>query len=78
MSVAGYDNANGPEGLVTNLIETAAKALDDLSDAAGEIAPDVGDMTNTLVEAQRIADKAALELRRLSKKVAAQNAAAAS
>ncbi|MBP2314775.1 hypothetical protein [Azospirillum soli] len=75
--MAGYDNANGPAGLVINLIDTAAKALDDLSDAAGEIAPDVGDLTATLVEAQRIADKAALDLRRLSKKVAGQKVATA-
>nr|WP_246499888.1 hypothetical protein [Azospirillum soli] len=59
------------------MIDTAAKALDDLSDAAGEIAPDVGDLTATLVEAQRIADKAALDLRRLSKKVAGQKVATA-
>lgn len=75
--MAGYDNANGPAGLVINLIDTAAKALDDMSDAAGEIAPDVGDLTDTLVEAQRIADRASQELRRLSKKVASKKTAAA-
>lgn len=67
--MAGYDNPEGPAGLVTNLIETAAKALDDLSDAAGEVAPDVGDLAGVLVEAQRIADRAALDLRRLARKV---------
>ncbi len=75
--MAGYDDANGPAGLVINLIDTAAKALDDLSDAAGEIAPDVGDLTDVLVEAQRIADKAALDLRRLSRKVASTKTAVA-
>lgn len=75
--MAGYDDANGPAGLVINLIDTAAKALDDLSDAAGEIAPDVGDLTYVLVEAQRIADKAALDLRRLSRKVASTKTAVA-
>lgn len=74
--MAGYDNAQGPEGLVINLIETAAKALDEMSDAAGEIAPDVGDLTASLVDAQRVADRAAQELRRIARKVAASRAAA--
>ncbi|HYH19717.1 MAG TPA: hypothetical protein VD995_13970 [Azospirillum sp.] len=74
--MAGYDNAQGPEGLVINLIETAAKALDEMSDAAGEIAPDVGDLTASLVDAQRVADRAAQELRRIARKVTASRAAA--
>lgn len=74
--MAGYDNAQGPEGLVISLIETAAKALDDMSDAAGEIAPDIGDLTDSLVDAQRVADHAAQDLRRIAKKVAARRAAA--
>ncbi|KAA0682335.1 hypothetical protein [Roseomonas genomospecies 6] len=74
--MAGYDNADGPAGLVIRLIDTAVKALDDMSDAAGDIAPDVGDLTDTLVAAQRIADRAAQDLRRLSQKVAVQKVAA--
>ncbi|WP_029008919.1 hypothetical protein [Azospirillum halopraeferens] len=73
--MAGYDDADGPQGLVIRLIETAARALDELSDAAGEVAPDVGDLASVLVEAQRIADRAALDLRRLSRK-AGEGAAA--
>ncbi|WP_448206348.1 hypothetical protein [Azospirillum sp. sgz302134] len=70
--MAGYDNADGPAGLVIRLIDTAVKALDEMSDAAGEIAPDVGDLTDALVSAQRIADRASLELKRLSQKVTAE------
>lgn len=68
--MAGYDNADGPAGLVIRLIDTAVKALDEMSDAAGEIAPDVGNLTDVLVNAQRIADRAAQDLKRLSQKVA--------
>ncbi|ALJ37674.1 hypothetical protein D9623_19700 [Azospirillum brasilense] len=70
--MAGYDNANGPAGLVIRLIDTAVKALNEMSDAAGEIAPDVGNLTDTLVAAQRIADRASQDLQRLSQKVVAQ------
>ena len=63
--MAGFDSAAGPAGVVTGLIEKAASELDAMSDAAGEIAPEVGDLTSVLVEAQRIADRAALDLRRL-------------
>lgn len=73
--MAGYDNGTGPEGVVISLIETAVKSLDAMSEAAGEIAPDVGNLTDTLVSAQRIADKASLELRRLAEKLAKQAAA---
>ena len=69
--MAGYDDADGPAGLVVRLIDTAVKALDEMSDAAGDIAPDVGNLTDTLVAAQRIADRAAQDLKRLSQKVAA-------
>ncbi|MBP2292561.1 hypothetical protein [Azospirillum rugosum] len=74
--MAGYDNADGPAGLVIRLIDTAVKALDEMSDAAGEIAPDVGNYTDALVAAQRIADRAAQDLKRLSQKVAADAKAA--
>lgn len=67
--MAGFDSAAGPAGVVTGLIEKAAAELDAMSDAAGEIAPEVGDLTGVLVEAQRIADRAALDLRRLVKKL---------
>lgn len=67
--MAGFDSAAGPAGVVTGLIEKAAAELDAMSDAAGEIAPDVGDLTGILVEAQRVADRAALDLRRLARKV---------
>ena len=70
--MAGNHNADGPAGLVIRLIDSAVKALDEMSDAAGEIAPDVGNLTDTLVAAQRIADRASQDLRRLSQKVAAQ------
>ncbi len=63
--MAGFDSAAGPAGVVTGLIDKAASELDAMSDAAGEIAPEVGDLTSILVEAQRIADRAALDLRRL-------------
>lgn len=69
--MSSFDTAAGPEGLVKSLIENAAKSLDDMSDAAGEIAPDVGDLASFLVDAQRIADKAAQDLHRLAKKVPA-------
>ncbi|KAA0592533.1 hypothetical protein J2848_006184 [Azospirillum lipoferum] len=68
--MTGFDSAAGAAGVVTGLIEKAAAELDAMSDAAGEIAPEVGDLTGVLVEAQRIADRAALELRRLVHKVA--------
>lgn len=68
-SMAGFDSAAGPAGVVTGLIEKAAAELDTMSDAAGEIAPEVGDLTGILVEAQRVADRAALDLRRLARKV---------
>ncbi|MBP2230498.1 hypothetical protein [Azospirillum agricola] len=68
--MAGFDSAAGPETVVTGLIEKAAKELDALSDAAGDVAPEVGDLAEILVEAQRIADRAALDLRRLTKRVA--------
>lgn len=74
--MSSFDNSQGPEGLVKGLIEKAAVALDELSDAAGVVAPDVGELASTLVEAQRIADKAALDLRRLAKKVPAAKALA--
>ena len=67
--MAGFDSAAGPAGVVTGLIEKAAAELDAMSDAAGEIAPEVGELTGVLVEAQRIADRAALDLRRLVKKL---------
>ncbi|SMF29173.1 hypothetical protein SAMN02982917_1339 [Azospirillum oryzae] len=67
--MAGFDSAAGPAGVVTGLIEKAAAELDAMSDAAGEIAPEVGDLTSVLVEAQRIADRAALDLRRLLQKL---------
>nr|WP_295829577.1 hypothetical protein [uncultured Azospirillum sp.] len=67
--MAGFDSAAGPAGVVTGLIEKAASELDAMSDAAGEIAPEVGDLTSVLVEAQRIADRAALDLRRLVQKL---------
>lgn len=69
--MTSFDNGQGPEGLVKGLIEKAAAALDELSDTAGAVAPDVGDLASFLVEAQRVADKAALDLRRLAKKVPA-------
>lgn len=72
--MSNFDTAAGPEGLVRNLIENAAKSLDDMSDAAGEIAPDVGGLASFLVDAQRIADKAAQDLHRLAKKVPAAKA----
>jgi hypothetical protein len=68
--MAGFDSAAGAAGVVTGLIEKVAAELDAMSDAAGEIAPEVGDLTGVLVEAQRIADRAALDLRRLVQKVA--------
>ncbi|PWC90497.1 hypothetical protein TSH100_02880 [Azospirillum sp. TSH100] len=68
--MAGFDSATGAAGVVTGLIEKAAGELDIMSDAASEIAPEVGDLTGVLVEAQRIADRAALDLRRLLQKVA--------
>lgn len=74
--MTSFDNGQGPEGLVKGLIEKAAASLDEMSDAAGEIAPDVGDLASFLVEAQRIADKAAQELHRLAKKVPKAKAAA--
>lgn len=61
--MAGFDSTAGAAGIVTGLIEKAAAELDAMSDAAGEIAPEVGDLTDVLVEAQRIADRAALEHR---------------
>lgn len=67
--MAGFDSAAGPAGVVTGLIGKAAAELDAMSDAAGEIAPEVGDLTGVLVEAQRIADRAALDLRRLLQRV---------
>ncbi|WP_395454998.1 hypothetical protein ACHMW5_14520 [Azospirillum melinis] len=67
--MAGFDSTAGAAGVVTGLIEKAAAELDAMSDAAGEIAPEVGDLTGVLVEAQRIADRAALELRRLTRKL---------
>ncbi|WP_042444241.1 hypothetical protein [Azospirillum sp. B510] len=67
--MAGFDSAAGPAGVVTGLLEKAAAELDAMSDAAGDIAPEVGDLTSVLVEAQRIADRAALELRRLVQRV---------
>lgn len=67
--MVSYDGTDGPAGVVKKLIETAAKSLDDMSEAAGEIAPDVGDHTDILVAAQRIADKAAIDLRRLTAKL---------
>lgn len=54
---------------VAELLGTAIKALDDMSDTAGIIAPDVGDLASTLVEAQRIVDKASQDLQRLAKKL---------
>ncbi|PWC75590.1 hypothetical protein [Azospirillum sp. TSH64] len=68
--MAGFDSTAGAAGVVTGLIEKAAAELDAMSDAAAEIAPEVGDLTGVLVEAQRIADRAALELRRLTQKLA--------
>ncbi|PGH56641.1 hypothetical protein CRT60_17170 [Azospirillum palustre] len=67
--MAGFDSTAGAAGVVTGLIEKAAAELDAMSDAAGEIAPEVGDLTGVLVEAQRIADRAASELRRLTQKL---------
>lgn len=67
--MAGFDSTAGAAGVVTGLIEKAAAELDAMSDAAGEIAPEVGDLTSVLVEAQRIADRAASELRRLTQKL---------
>ncbi|WP_372399265.1 hypothetical protein ABMY26_30490 [Azospirillum sp. HJ39] len=67
--MAGFDSAAGPAGVVSGLIGKAAAELDAMSDAAGEIAPEVGDLTGVLVEAQRIADRAALDLRRLLQRV---------
>lgn len=75
--MAGYDNADGAAGLVAGLIDKAVASLDEMSDTAGEIAPDVGGLTDTLVAAQRIADRAAQELKRLSAKVKADAKAAA-
>lgn len=69
MAMTGFDNAAGPQGLVIGLIEKAASELDAMSNAAGDIAPNVGDLSETLVNAQRIADRASLELRRLTKKL---------
>lgn len=63
------DSGNGPEGIVKSLIESAAQSLDAMSEAAGDIAPDVGDHAGVLVAAQRIADKAATDLRRLTAKL---------
>lgn len=68
--MAGFDSTAGAAGVVTGLIEKAAAELDAMSDAAAEIAPEVGDLTGVLVEAQRIADRAALDLRRLVQKLA--------
>ncbi len=67
--MVGFDSAAGPAGVVIGLIGKAAAELDAMSDAAGEIAPEVGDLTGVLVEAQRIADRAALDLRRLLQRV---------
>lgn len=67
--MVSYDSGNGPAGMVKTLIETAAASLDSMSEAAGEIAPDVGDHAAVLVAAQRIADKAAVDLRRLTAKL---------
>jgi len=67
--MAGFDSTAGASGVVTGLIEKAAAELDAMSDAAAEIAPEVGDLTGVLVEAQRIADRAALDLRRLTQKL---------
>lgn len=67
--MAGFDSTAGAAGVVTGLIEKAAAELDAMSDAAAEIAPEVGDLTGVLVEAQRIADRAALDLRRLTQKL---------
>ncbi|PWC33937.1 hypothetical protein [Azospirillum sp. TSO35-2] len=68
--MAGFDSAAGAAGLVAGLIEKAAAELDTMSDAAADIAPEVGDLSAVLVEAQRIADRAALDLRRLARKAA--------
>ncbi len=68
--MAGFDSANGSEDVVIGLIEKTAKELDAMSDAAGEIAPDVGDLAEILVSAQRIVDRAAIDLRRLTRTVA--------
>lgn len=67
--MAGFDSTAGAAGVVTGLIEKAAAELDAMSDAAAEIAPEVGDLTGVLVEAQRIADRAALDLRRLTQRL---------
>lgn len=63
------DSGEGPQGIVKSLIENAATCLDAMSEAAGEVAPDVGGYTDVLVAAQRIADKAAIDLRRLTAKL---------
>jgi len=68
--MAGFDSTAGAAGVVSGLIEKAIAELDAMSDAAGEIAPEVGDLTGVLVEAQRVADRAALDLRRLAQKLA--------
>lgn len=70
MRMVSDDKGNGPAGIVKNLIENTARSLDAMSDSAGEIAPDVGGYTDVLVAAQRIADKAAIDLRRLTAKLA--------
>ncbi|NYZ16605.1 hypothetical protein HL658_29015 [Azospirillum sp. RWY-5-1] len=67
--MVSYDGTGGPAGVVKSLIENAAKSLDEMSETAGEIAPDVGEHTDILVSAQRIADKAAIDLRRLTAKL---------
>ncbi|WP_377810739.1 hypothetical protein ABNQ38_28685 [Azospirillum sp. A29] len=67
--MAGFDSIAGAAGVVTGLIEKAVAELDAMSDAASEIAPEVGDLTGVLVEAQRIADRASSELRRLTQKL---------
>ncbi|MCG5238488.1 hypothetical protein [Azospirillum doebereinerae] len=72
--MTGFENATGPEGIVIGLIEKTAQDLDAMSDTAGEIAPDVGDLAQVLVDAQRIADRASLDLRRLARKVATAKA----
>jgi hypothetical protein len=69
MVMTGFDSAADAQGLVIGLIEKAVSELDAMSNAAGDIAPNVGDLSETLVNAQRIADRASLELRRLTKKI---------
>ena len=54
--MAGFDSAAGPAGVVTGLIEKAAAELDAMSDAAGEIAPEVGDLTGDGIADLLLAD----------------------